>query len=181
MATTNKLIQGYARAMFAVAEAEGDLERVEDELFRFGETVERQPDLREALTDPQLPADRKRSLLEDLLGDRATKSTVGLLEFVIEQGRAKDLPRIIEALVELAGESRHHSVAEVRTAVPLDDAHRKRLTEALSKATGKEIELKVLVDPSVIGGVLAKVGDEVFDGTVRRKLQLARQQLGRVR
>jgi F-type H+-transporting ATPase subunit delta len=144
-------------------------------------TFEGSDDLRLALTDPQLPAERKRSLLEELLGGKATKSTIGLLEFVIEQGRAKDLSRIIDALVELAGESRSHSVAEVRTAVPLDDAHRKRLTEALSKATGKEIELKVLVDPEVIGGVLAQVGDQVFDGTVRRKLQLARQQLGRVR
>ena len=179
--TTNRLIQGYAQAMFAVAQAEGDLEHVEDELFRFGKTVDSQPELRDALTDPQLPAERKRSLLEELLGGKATKSTIGLLEFVIEQGRAKDLSRIIDALVELAGESRSHSVAEVRTAVPLDDAHRKRLTEALSKATGKEIEVKVLVDPSVIGGVLAQVGDQVFDGTVRRKLQLARQQLGRVR
>ena len=181
MATRDQLIQGYAQALFAVAEAEGQLDQVEDELFRFGKIVESRSDLREALTDPRLPAERKKAVIEDLLGKKVRPRTVGLLGFLIDQGRARDLPKIIDAVAEVAAERRRKQLAEVRTALPLDASHRARLAKALSKATGRDIELKVIVDDSVIGGVVATVGDQVFDGTIRRKLELAREQLARTR
>lgn len=181
MASTEALVRGYAQALFAVAEAEGELQQVEDELFRFGKAVEREPKLREALTDPALPAERKRAVIEDLLGTKASPHTSNLVGFVVESGRAKDLSRIIEAMAELAAERRRTAVAEVRTAVPLDAKRRERLGRALSRATGKDVELKVLVDPSVIGGVVARVGDQVFDGSIKRKLEMAREQLARAR
>jgi len=181
VATRNQVIQGYAQALFAVAEAEGQLDQVEDELFRFGKIVESRSDLREALTDPRLPADRKKAVIEDLLGKKVSPRTVGLLGFLIDQGRARDLPKIIDAVAEVAAERRRKQLAEVRTALPLDASHRDRLAKALSKATGRDIDLKVIVDDSVIGGVVATVGDQVFDGTIRRKLELAREQLARTR
>jgi F-type H+-transporting ATPase subunit delta len=180
-ATVDRRVQGYAQALFAVAEAEGNLATVEDELYRFARAVDAQPELREALTDVKLPADRKKAMLQELLGDRANPQTVSLLGFLVEQGRAKDLSKIIEALAQLAAAERQKAVAEVRTAVPLDTKHRKALADALAAATGKDVELKVLVDPSVIGGVMARVGDQVFDGTIRRKLELARHQLAQAR
>jgi F-type H+-transporting ATPase subunit delta len=172
-----RLVRGYAQALFAVAQAEGQLDQVEDELFRFGKVVESRSDLWEALSDPRLPSDRKHALLEELLGKKASEHTLSLIEFLIDRGRGKDLPRILEAMAEVAAEDRRKQVAEVRTAVPLKAEQRKRLQEALSKATGKDVELKVLVDPSVIGGVVARVGDQVFDGSIRRKLELARERL----
>jgi F-type H+-transporting ATPase subunit delta len=177
----DRLIQGYAQAMFAVAEAEGDLEQVGDELYRFGKTVETAPELHDALTDPALPPDRKRGVLEELVGGRASPHTLNLLAFLVDQGRARDLQRIVTALAEVAAERRRKAVAEVRAAVPLDEDQRSRLAEALSRATGKDVELKVLIDPGVIGGVVARVGDQVFDGSVRRKLEIAREQLTRAR
>ena len=177
MAGEDRLVQGYAQALFAIAEAEGSLDELEDQLYRFAKAVEGEPRLREALTDPQLPVDRKKAVLDEVLRDRANPHTINLVGFLIEQGRAKDLSRIIGALAELASERRQRAVAEVRTAIPLDSDRRARLTEALSRATGRDVELKVLVDPAVIGGVVARVGDYVFDGTVRRKLELAREQL----
>jgi F-type H+-transporting ATPase subunit delta len=173
-------IRGYAEAMFSVAEAEDALEAVEDELFRFARALEGQQGLRDALTDPALPADRKRAVLADVLGDRANPHTVNLLGFVVEQGRARDLPAIVDELVALAAERRRAAVAEVRTAIPLDAERRERLAEALGKATGKNVELKVVVDPSVVGGVVARVGDQVIDGSVRRRLELARERLSEV-
>jgi F-type H+-transporting ATPase subunit delta len=178
--TGDAIIQGYARALFAVAEAEGELGQVEDELFRFGKFLESRSDLRQALTDPQLPADRKKGLLEELLGGKASRHTVSLLGFLIDQGRARELPRIVDALTEVAADQRRKEVAEVRSAVPLSAEQRKRLQSALSKATSRDVELKVVVDPSVIGGVIARVGDQVFDGTIRRKLEMAREQLAGV-
>jgi F-type H+-transporting ATPase subunit delta len=175
------LIEGYARALFVVAEAEGVPDEVEDQLYRFGKAVEASGELREALTDPKLPVDRKQGVIQELLGGQASPHTVNLLAFLVEQGRAKDLPKIIDALAEVAAERRRKAVAEVRTAVPLDAKHRNSLAAALAQATGKDIEMKVLVDPSVIGGVVARVGDQVFDGTIRRKLEMAREQLARMR
>src|SRR5207249_5987975 len=110
---------GYAQALFAVAEAEGELEQVEDELYRFGKTALDDSALRQALTDPALPADRKKAVIQDLLGGKASKHTVTLVGFIVDQGRAKDLPRIIEAMAELAAERRRRAVAEAVTAAPL--------------------------------------------------------------
>jgi len=178
VATKDEIVRGYAQALLAVAEAEEDLGTVEDELFAFAKTVERDARLREALTDPALPAENKRAVVKELLGDRANPHTVSILGFLIEQGRAKELGRILEGLAELAAERRKRVVAEVRSAVPLSQERRKKLAEALSKATGKNVEIKVVIDPAVIGGVLARVGDEVFDGTVRTRLEDARERLG---
>jgi F-type H+-transporting ATPase subunit delta len=176
----NEAARGYAQALFSVAGAEGVLDVVEDELFRFARTLERQVELREALTDPALPAERKRAVLDDILGERANPHTVSLLRFLVEQGRARELGSIVDELVALAAERRQAAVAEVRTAVRLDAARRKKLTEALERATGKRIELKAVVDPSVVGGVVARVGDQVIDGSIRRRLELARERLSEV-
>jgi F-type H+-transporting ATPase subunit delta len=178
VAERDQVIRGYAQALFAVAEAEGNLEDVEDELFRFGKIVEAQPELRESLSDPELPTDRKKSVIQELLGEKASAQTVSLLGFVVEQGRGKEIAKITEALAELAARRRRRAVAEVRTALPLDDERRERLVEALSKATGRDVELKAVVDPAVIGGVVARVGEQVFDGSIRRKIDMAREQLG---
>ena len=80
-------------------------------------------------------------------------------------------------MVRLSAERRQHAVAEVRSAFPLDEQQRRRLEEALSRATGKTVEVKVVVDPSVVGGAVAQVGDVVFDGSVRTRLVEARRQL----
>jgi F-type H+-transporting ATPase subunit delta len=178
VATKDEIVRGYAQALLAVAEAEDDLGTVENELFAFVKVVERDGRLREALIDPALPAENRRELVQELLGDRANPHTVSILGFLIEQGRAKELGRIVEGLSDLAAERRKHVVAEVRSAVPLTLERRKKLAEALSKATDKNVEIKVVIDPSVIGGVLARVGDEVFDGTVRSRLEEARERLG---
>ncbi|HEV8572635.1 MAG TPA: ATP synthase F1 subunit delta [Actinomycetota bacterium] len=181
MAKREGLIKGYAQALFSVAEAEGALDTVGDELFRFSRAMEKQTRLRNALTDIAFPADRKRKVLIDVLGKKANPHSVNLLGFVIEQGRARDLGPIVDELVRLAAERRQRAVAEVRTAVRLSGVQRKRLAEALSRATGKQIELKVIVDPeSVIGGVVARVGDQVFDGSVRRRLELVRERMSEV-
>ena len=85
MARRDELINGYAQALFSVAESEEVLDDVEDELFRFARTVERQSKLREALTDIALPPERKRAVLADLLGEKANPHTLNLLAFVVDR------------------------------------------------------------------------------------------------
>lgn len=181
MARREHLIRGYAQALFSVAEAEGALDTVGDELFRFARALERQGKLRDALTDIRLPHERKRKLLVDVLGKKANPHTVNLLTFVVEQGRARDLGAIVDELVRLAAERKQQAVAEVRTAIPLSDQQLRRLAAALSRASGKRVEIKVVVDPdAVIGGVVARVGDQVFDGSIRRRLDMARERMSEV-
>jgi len=166
--------------MFAVAQAEDVLPKVEDELYAFGKALEQHTDLREALTDAVLPVENKKAIVEDLLGERAHPITLGLLAFVIDLGRARHIPKIVEELARMASVERSHALAEVRTAVDLTDEQRRRMAEALSRATGRTVDLKAVVDPSVIGGVVARVGDEVFDGSIASRLQDAKQALGSV-
>ena len=160
----------YAEALFAVARAEGTLGEVEDELFRFSQTLQGNDELRDALTNPGIPASRRQQIIEDLLGGRASSTTVALVSLVVGTGRARDLPGIIRQLVEMSAAEANKEVAEVRSAIDLNDDQRKRLAEALGQATGKQVEVKVVVDPSVMGGLVAQVGDTVIDGSVRSRL-----------
>jgi F-type H+-transporting ATPase subunit delta len=170
-------IQGYAAAILEVAKAEDSLDRVQDELFRVAQTFESSTELRDALSDPRLPSDRKQAIVDDLLGGRANPLTVGFVNFVVGLGRASDFPAIARELVARAAGERDKVVGEVRSAVALDDATVERLSRALSKRTGKNVEVKVTVDPSIVGGLVAQVGDVVIDGSVRGRLENLRETL----
>ena len=170
-------IDGYAAAAYALASAEGELDRVEQELFAVGQAVESSPELRDALTNPSLPSDRKERIVRDIVGAHASKVTVNLVSMFVAQGRGGDLPAIASALAEKRAASAGRAVAEVRSAVPLDDATIARLTAALEHKTGRPVEVKMIVDPSVLGGIVTRVGDTVIDGSVARRLRSLRQTL----
>lgn len=168
-------ITGYARGIFEIARAEGELGHVEDELLAVARAFESSDELRSALTDPQLPHDKKQGIVDELIGGRASSLTVDLVQMIIGQGRASELPAIAQAVVESAVASRDKAVAEVRSAVPLDEATVARLESSLGRATGKSVEVKVIVDPSVIGGIVARIGDTVIDGSLARRVDSLRQ------
>ncbi len=170
-------IDGYARALFEVARAEGTLDEVEDELFRFARSFESSDELRTALTNELVPAAKRQAIVEDLLGGKATSTTTQLISMVVGSGRGRDLPAIIDRLVQRAANSKNLEVAEVRSAVALTDDQQARLTAALANATGKQVTLKVVVDPSIIGGIVATVGDTVIDGSVRTRVDQLKSRL----
>jgi F-type H+-transporting ATPase subunit delta len=170
-------IQGYAAAIFEVARGEGVLEQIEDELFRVARSFERSNELRDSLSNPRLPLERKQAVVDELLGARAHALTSGFVNFVVGLGRATDLSAIVDELVARSAAARDKVVAEVRSAISLDDATVERLAAALSRRTGKDVEVKVVVDPSVMGGIVAQVGDVVIDGSVKSRLQSVREAL----
>lgn len=170
-------IDGYASALFEVARAEGTLDEVEDELFRFARAFESNEQLRSTLTDELIPIERRQAVVEHLLGGTASHTTTQLVSMVIGSGRGRDLPAIVDRLVARAASSKDATVAEVRSAVALTDEQRQRLSAALANATGRNINLKVVVDPSVIGGLVATVGDTVIDGTLRTRLDQLKARL----
>jgi F-type H+-transporting ATPase subunit delta len=170
-------IQGYARALFEVARAEGSLDEVEDELFRFARSYESSDELRTALTDEQIPADKRQAIIEDLLGGKATATTTQLIGMVVGAGRGRELPAIVDQLVQRASNAKQLDVAQVRTAVALTADQEARLKAALENATGKSLNLKTTVDPSVVGGVVAVVGDDVIDDSVRTRIDQLKSRL----
>ena len=170
-------VESYARAFLEIARAEGRLSEMEDELFRFARTYGSSDELRLALTDPQLPTVRKVGVIEDLLGHKALATSEALVLLVVTAGRSSDLEAIVDRFVELAAAGREREVAEVRSAIELDDAQVARLAEALGRATGKAVEVKVIIDPSVLGGLVARIGDTVIDGSVRHRLDQMKAQL----
>lgn len=167
----------YARALLDIVSAEGHLDDVEDELFRFARIIEGNDDLRMALSNPGLPLDRRAAIVDELLENRALPVTRAIATFVVGAGRGHDLPAIVDRFVDLAAQTREQTVAEVRSAVALDDEQRRRIAEALSRNTGKNVEVKVIVDESVLGGIVATIGDTVIDGTVRHRLDQLKEQI----
>jgi F-type H+-transporting ATPase subunit delta len=173
----SEVIEGYAAALFEVARAEGTLDEVEDELFRFGRSFESNDELRSSLSDETIPGSRRQGIVEDLLGGRANPTTVQLISMVVGSGRTRDLPAIVDRLVERAAQAKNLAVAEVRAAVPLSGDQEDRLKAAVANATGKDVTIKVVVDPSVIGGLVVTVGDTVIDGTARTRLDQLKSRL----
>jgi F-type H+-transporting ATPase subunit delta len=169
-------IEAYARALADIAAAEGNLDAVEKELYVVARAIESNESLRATLTDESIPASRRQAVVEALVGS-ASNTTAQLIGLVIGAGRGRDLPAIIDKIVKRASNAQNKEVAEVRSAVALSADQRSRLTAALERATGKSVNLKVVVDPSVLGGLIATVGDEVIDGSVRTRLDQVKSRL----
>jgi F-type H+-transporting ATPase subunit delta len=163
-------VDGYARAMLDVVAAEGEADRLTDELAlvarEFGESEE----LKGALGDPLIPFEKKQGIISDLIGKRASSVTVSLINMLIGVGRIKDFAEITKRMMELAAEAEGEVVADVTSAIELDAATQERLAARLSEVTGKRVRLHVTVDPSVVGGLVAQVEDTLFDGSVRSRL-----------
>lgn len=168
-------VSSYAEALVAVVQAEGDLAASEDELFAVAQALAGSDELREVLADRRIPAARRQQIVEDLLEGQAAEATVALVSMVVGAGRGSDLVRIIEAAVERSAGLRNKAVAEVRSAIALSDDQQQRLAEALRQATGKDVTVKVIVDPSVMGGLVTRIGDEVIDGSVRTRINQLRE------
>ena len=166
-----------ASATLLAAEKSGELDRVGNELFRFGRALAGSPELRATLTDRGLASDRKKALLDGLLEGKAADGTRRLVEALVLTPRGRTIEDGLEAYGDLAADVRSRSVATVTSAVPLDDAQQQRLAASLSAQLGRQVQLQVDVDPSLVGGVLVRVGDEVIDGSTRSRLAEARRAL----
>jgi F-type H+-transporting ATPase subunit delta len=164
------IVSGYAQAILAAAKAEGALDRVEDELFRLARSIQGSGELSQRLSDPGADVATKADLAVELLAGRAHPQTVAAVVFVLQAGHGRQLLEIADEAVRLAAQERSTAIAEVHSAVPLDDNQRQRLAEALQRSTGQTVDIKVVVDPDVVGGLNVRIGDTVIDGSVARRL-----------
>jgi F-type H+-transporting ATPase subunit delta len=164
-------------AAFDGAVARGDLDNVEDELFRFGRIVAGDPDLGRILSDPTAPSEGKTELINRLVSQRVSPATALLLRNVLTSSHVGHAENVVERLSEAASRRRGEDVAHVTTAVALTSAQERRLAEVLGRLYGRTIGLQVTVDPSVLGGLVVRVGDEVIDGSVAHRLEAAGRRL----
>jgi F-type H+-transporting ATPase subunit delta len=169
-------VGGFASAVFENVET-SQLETIEDELFRFARTVESSPELRRAMTDRDLPVERRQSVVEALFGSKASVPTISLLKYVVAGGRARDIVGTTDWLVDLAAKARGWRVAKVRTAQPLAEEQADRLRSSLTRVSGNPVELQVTEDASLLGGVRIEVGDLLVDASARGRLEQLREHL----
>jgi F-type H+-transporting ATPase subunit delta len=165
------------QATAASAEGAGQLDDVEDELFRFGRIDGAEPEMHAALASPVLPADRKRQLLGALLEDKVTPATLRLITQAVLHPRGRSLEANLADYARLVASWRERLIATVRVASELSDSQRERLTAALSAIYGHGIQLNVVLDPQVVGGMSVLIGDEFIDGTLSSRLATLRRKL----
>ena len=167
----------YAEALLDVIAAEGNVNEVQDELFRFSRVVEGNDELRDALSDPHLPAARRQQIVEDLLGGKAVRRPPSaLVSLVVGAGRVRDLPGIVDRLLERTA-SLDRPRPSPRSARPSSSPTTRRPAwpQSLKAATGKDVDIVVIVDPTVLGGIVTQIGDTVIDGSVRHRLAQLRE------
>ncbi len=174
----NKQVDGFAAALLDVARTTDDPASSVDEIYRAARGLASDASLVEALSDVRIPGERKQAIVDDLLGSRASGITVAAMGFLVAAGQATRLDDIAARLAEMAADAEGEVVAEVRSASELTDEQVTRLTSALERKTGKKIQVKVVVDPTVMGGLVAKVGDTVLDGSVQHRFEELREQWG---
>ena len=167
------------QASLGVAERSGTLDEVEDELFRFGRILEAEPRLRLALEDKSADPERRTDLLDRLIGRRVNATTRQLLTQAVRSPRGRTVEATVGELVELAAARRERYVAYVTAAAPLTAEQERRLTGSLARIYGREISLRVAVDPELLGGLVVKVNDEIIDGSVASGLDAVRARLAR--
>ena len=163
-------IETYVVSIMNIAEAEGVQAREEEEFSSVVRTIDSNNDLRSKLTDELIPASARQQIVESLLEGKAHRLTAQFISLVIGTGHARELRDIADRVSSRVAKGAGREVAEVRSAVALSDDQQRRLADALSKATGSQVNLKVVVDPTVVGGIVATVGDKVIDGSVKNRL-----------
>ncbi len=168
----------YARALFQLAKEDQQTTQIGDQLDSLRALFDSSPELREALLTPLYPVRERRQVLRRISEAEGVSGLVtNFYSYLIDQRRLIDFPGIHEEYARLVDEESGLVTAAVVTASPLDEASRDRLRRALCERTGFDVRLELVVDPSLIGGAIAKVGDLVFDGSIRAQLDQLRANL----
>ncbi|MGF1596451.1 MAG: ATP synthase F1 subunit delta [Acidimicrobiales bacterium] len=166
-------IDGYANALLAVARAEGSVDGTRAELIDVARAVAANDELRSSLSNNLLPAAVRGQIVDDILANKTSNTTRALVGMIVSAGRGGELGAIVESFANQSAQGGSRS-AVVRSAVPLTDDQRRRLTSALSARAGGPVELQTIIDPTVVGGAVTTMGDTVIDGSLRNRLNQMR-------
>jgi F-type H+-transporting ATPase subunit delta len=168
------LITGYAEALLALADAEGQGEQFGTVLSQVAGAIDNSEELKTTLADASIPVARRQQIVEEVIGGQ-NRVVGSMISMIVGAGRSADLSRIADRVIELGAARKGRVVAEVRSAVPLDNDQQERLAAALLTSTGKEVEVKVVIDPTIMGGLITQIDDQIIDGSVRSRIGQLRE------
>lgn len=165
-----QLVQKYAQAVYELAAEKNQIVEVEAQLSTVVQTITSHSQLATFLYHPRVPIQAKKNLLKSVFSEELTVYVLNFLLLIVDKRRESFLPHIIEQFAALVNEARNIAIAQVTTVMPLSDKEKNDLTQKLAVVTGKNIRLQIHTDPSIIGGVIVRIGDKLIDGSVKRQL-----------
>ncbi|MBO8138132.1 MAG: F0F1 ATP synthase subunit delta [Desulfotomaculum sp.] len=167
----------YAQALYEIAQEKQGLDALEKELKGVTAVIEGEKGLQKILFHPQITAAEKKDVLTQLFKDRVSETTMNFLYLIVDRHREMFITDIVEEFINLANEARNIIDAQVISARELTAGQKKSLADVLNRLAGKEVSPEYKVDPSLIGGVVVRIGDKVIDGSVKHKLESLKQRL----
>lgn len=166
----------YAGAIFDLALRQNTLERTLDDVQGLGQLFSKHT-LSYLLREPKISPQRKEKALRETLGSRVLPTSLNLALLVVQRGLVEVMPNIAIELQRMVFDYKNQAIAEVTTAAPMDVSQQALVKAALERQTGKTILLQTKVNPEILGGVVARVGDQVIDGSIQQRLQVLKRQL----
>lgn len=167
----------YAQALTEEAQSAGSLDAVDADVALLAETLDGSRELRQALTSPVVSHDKKLAVLESLFADNVSDLSLRFLRLLVDKQRDGQIPEILDAYRQLRDERTGTVEATVRTAKPLSPDEAERLKTALEARSGATVRMRIDVDPALIGGLVVRVGDVVYDRSVKHQLESLRGRL----
>jgi F-type H+-transporting ATPase subunit delta len=166
----------YAEAIFGIALKQNTVDRTLEDVKNIAQIFANRK-LAYLLLEPHIPAQRKETALRQALASRVLPTSLNLALLLIQRDLVEVMPNLATELEELVLNYRNQAVAEVTTAAQMDETQNALVKQALERKTGKNILMNTHVDASILGGIVARVGDQVIDGSIRHRLSVLRQQL----
>ncbi|MEX2137319.1 MAG: ATP synthase F1 subunit delta [Chloroflexota bacterium] len=176
MARRDTSARRYAEAAFQIGRADGTLDAWERDMATIGATM-RHPELRRLLQHPAIPFAEKERVLRAVMGHGVATEPINLVLLMVRRGRPGAIDGMIARFTELLRRERGTVLAEVRTALPLDEGQRAEVAARLRGLTGSQVEINESVDPDLIGGIAVRIGDRLYDASVRSRLERLRARL----
>ena len=171
----------YAEAFFSIAQEQNKIDQYQQELEKLVQVIEETENLKEYLAHLLIPAKEKKEIAAKIFAEQVSTTTLNFLYVLIDKRRERYLDAILAEYKDMADESHNIAKAELIAAQEVSEEDVKMLAEKLSASMGKTVQLNVSVDPALIGGVKIRLGDQIIDGTVAKKLEMLKEQLKQVK
>ncbi len=177
--SSNDIANRYSEALFDIAKEEKNYEQYLDDLQKFSAVVQENVNLREVLFNPVFDREEKKAVVGELLQVIGVSDiSANFLKLLVDKGRISILEDILSAYQQLMDEVLNKARVNVKTAFPLSDGLVAKIKTALEGLTKKQVEMVVEEDPSLLGGIVVKIGDTLYDGSVKAQLSKIRELLG---
>lgn len=171
-----RIVSRYAAALFRSAQSADVVDLVESDLGLIAYSFETVPSLEQAIVSPLIPAEKKREIVTGIFQDKIQEVTLFYLYLLIDKRREEIITQTEEEYIRLANEARGIVCARVTAAVELTDNEITRLRAKLSEITSCRVDLSIEIDPSIIGGLVVRIGDTVMDGSIAGHLEKIREE-----